>query len=147
MIFALLTHALFNINSAFSLNKHIQYPLIIAFTPYLISKLPLLGTRNLMVKGIQPLISTAFLLICTIVVQYIVKEMKTIKQTDFLSLYLKDEKKLRVQGFEIKRDFLVVLIIVLLSEFGFQSIVSANEYDKLEKALLRALAKYHEKKT
>jgi hypothetical protein len=145
IIFALLTHALFNVSPSFGLSKQIQYPLIIALTPYLISKLPLLGTKDLMMKGIQPLVSMTFFIICTIIVQYIVKEISQNSQLDFLSIYIKDKKPLRIEGFEIKRDFIVVLIVVMISEFIFQGIISANEYDRLEKALLRALTKFHKR--
>jgi hypothetical protein len=145
IIFALLTHALFNISPSFGLSKQIQYPLIIGLTPYLISKLPLLGTKDLMIQGVQPLVSMTFLILCTIIIQYVVKEISQNSQMDFLSVYIKDEKPLRIEGFEIKKDFIVVLFVVIISEFIFQGIVSANEYSRLEKALLRALAKFHKR--
>lgn len=145
-VFALLTHALFNISPNFGLSKQLQYPLIIAFTPYLISKLPLLGTKDLMTKGVQPLVSMTFFLLCTIVVQYVVKEISQNKQMDILSKYIKDKEPLRISGFEIKRDFIVILAVVLSSEFLFQEIVAQKEANKLEDIVYRALTRYHEKK-
>lgn len=146
MLFALLTHAFFNISPDLGLSKQIQYPLIIALTPYIISKLPLLGTKSLMMKGVQPLISMVFLTISSVIVQYVVKEIKNNSQKDPLSTYIKNKEPMRVEGFEIKRDFVFVLVMVLICEFIFQGIVSVNESNKMEKAMLRALSKFHGKK-
>ena len=144
--FALLTHALFNIGPDFGLSKQIQYPMIIAITPYIISKLPLLGTKDLMTSGVQPLVSLTFLILCTIGVQYLVREIKSSTQNDQISKYIKDPKPLAIQGFKIERDFVFVLVSVLAAEILFQSLVSQNKHTQMEKALLRALEKYHGKK-
>ena len=145
-IFALLTHALFNIGPDFGLSKQIQYPLIIAITPYVISKLPLLGTKDLMTSGTQPLVSLAFLLLCTIGAQYLVREIKQSNQNDIISKYVKDPEPLAIEGFKIERDFVFVLFIVLIAEILFQGLTARNKYNQMEKAMIRALEKYHGKK-
>ena len=145
-IFALLTHAVFNIGPNFGLSKQIQYPLIIGITPYVISKLPLLSTKDLMTSGIQPLMSLTFLLLCTIGAQHLVREIKLSNQKDIISTYIKDSEPLAIQGFKFERDFVFVLIIVLIAETIFQGLTARNKYSQLEKALLRALEKYHGKK-
>jgi hypothetical protein len=144
--FAILAQSLFNVSNVLSLSKQIQYPLIIALTPYLISKLPLLGTKNLMSTGVQPLLSLVFMTICTVVIQYIMKEIKSSSQVDFLSKYIKDEEPLRIGDIKIEKDFVVILSFVLLSELIFQSVGQQNKYTKLEDAMLRALKKFHGKK-
>ena len=147
MVFALIVHSLFNISNLFDISDQIQYPLVIAITPYIISKLPLLGTKDLMTQGAQPLLSLIFLILCTIGVQYITKQIKTNSQNDFLSKFLKEKKYVSYKGFKVKRETLnPKLAVVLLSEFIFQSLVSKNEHDKLEKTLLKVLTKFHGKK-
>ena len=144
--FAVLIQSLFNISNTFALSKQIQYPLIIALTPYAIAKLPVLGTKNLMSSGAQPLVSLVFMVICTIVIQYVVKEIKDSSQMDFLSSYLKDDEPLGIGSLQVQKDFIVILSVVLLCELLFQKVASQKKYNELEKVVLSALAKFHEKK-
>ena len=143
--FAMLIQSVFNVSNMVSLSKQIQYPLIIAFTPYLISKIPLLGTKDLMKTGTQPLLSLVFMVICTIVIQYIAKEIKGSSQTDFLSKYVQDDEPLTIGNLTIQKDFIVVLAFVLISELLFQAVARRNKSSKLEEAMIRALKKYHGK--
>ena len=145
-VFAVLIQSLFNISNSFGLSKQIQYPLIIALTPYLIAKLPVLGTKNLMSSGAQPLMSLVFMVICTIIIQYVVKEIKSSSQMDFLSSYLKDDEPLGIGSLQIQRDFIVILCGVLFCELLFQKVASRKKYNELEKVVLSALTKFHGKK-
>lgn len=143
-ISAILIHSIFNLHPIVSLSEQIQYPLIIGITPYFISKLPILGTRNLMASGTQPLIALTFMILSTIVIQFISRQIKYSKQTDWLSEYIKKEE-FDLNGFKIKSDFLFVLTFVLLSEFLFQMISSRKKKQDLENIVIRALKKYHGK--
>lgn len=145
-IFAILTQSLFNVSHSFAVSKQIQYPLIIALTPYLISKLPILGTKNLMSAGVQPLMSLVFMIICTIIIQYVVKEIKNSKQVDFLSTYIKDDDPIAFGSMKVERDFIVILILVLVCEFIFQKFAARSKHNELEKVVLSALTKFHGKK-
>lgn len=145
-MFAVLIQSLFNISNSFALSKQMQYPLIIALTPYLISKLPVLGTKNLMSSGAQPLVSLVFMVICTIVIQYVVKEIKGSSQMDFLSSYLKDNEPISIGSLQIQRDFIVILGVVLFGELLFQKLASKKKFNELEKVVLSALTKFHSKK-
>lgn len=145
-MFAVLIQSLFNISNSFALSKQMQYPLIIALTPYLISKLPVLGTKNLMSSGAQPLVSLVFMVICTIVIQYVVKEIKGSSQMDFLSSYLKNNEPISIGSLQIQRDFIVILGVVLFGELLFQKLASKKKFNELEKVVLSALTKFHSKK-
>lgn len=145
-MFAVLIQSLFNISNSFALSKQMQYPLIIAVTPYLISKLPVLGTKNLMSSGAQPLVSLVFMVICTIVIQYVVKEIKGSSQMDFLSSYLKNNEPISIGSLQIQRDFIVILGVVLFGELLFQKLASKKKFNELEKVVLSALTKFHSKK-
>lgn len=146
-IFAILIHSVFNISKNVSLSAQIQYPLIVAITPFVISKIPLLGTRDLMAAGGQPFMSLLFMVCSTVLMQYLIEEIKKNNQNDFLSTYLKNDTPLQFGQLEIQRDFVILIAFVLFLDFFYQLYNKNQKYKTMEKVVLRALAKFHGKKS
>lgn len=127
------------------LHDSIEYPFLIAITPYLISLLPLLGTRKLMEGNFQPLVSLLLLAGLSFCMYYLVNYVKYNKQTDFVSIFL-NKNDISIGFLKINRVFVIVLALVLLIELISQhlskSIAKQDRIKEFEKAVTRSLAKF-----
>ena len=148
IIFAcMLFQSFFNYTKYFNVPSSIQCPLIISLTPYILTIIPVLGLSDIIKSNI---FSLAFLIIATIIIQTtIIDNIKNKDDDDYISTFI-NEKETSINQFSIKNDFIVLLLLVMFSEFFFQyhisSYLTSQEEKRWERSVLKALETFHKKK-
>ena len=140
---ALLLHVLSNFNTLAP--NLVMYPIILAISPYMVSKLPLLGTKSLMETGIQPLFSllliSGFAVFGTILVDFIKNS-----ENNKIGIFLQSLKPVNVGPVQIQPEFVIVSVLTLFLELLFQEMYFKkkvrDEKKQLETVLERVLAKF-----
>ena len=146
MVTALMIHMIMNVTNPNLINNKIEIPLILIITPFVISKIPLLGTKSLMESGMQPLMATLVTVGISFMVYLMVKEIKDSKQGDPLSTFLNESEYFTIGGMKVNREFLVTITIVLIIEMGLQQLYLRRKGKLEEDKIIKALSKFFKDK-
>ena len=129
-------------------SKEILYPAIIAFTPYIASFIPLLGMSDLLKLGIQPLFATLLLFGVSFGVQFGLEQIKNSKQTDSLSMFIK-QGTINLKYVDVDRQYITVLIITLflelLVQYAHGKYVNTKQIDLIVKGMEKFYKKHNVK--
>lgn len=146
MVTALMLHMIMNAANPDLINNKIEIPLILVITPFVISKIPLLGTKSLMESGMQPLMATLVTVAVSFMVYLMVKEIKASKQADPLSKFLNETDYFTIGGMKVNREFMVTITIVLIIEMGLQQLYLSRKGKQDEDKIFKALTKFFKDK-
>jgi hypothetical protein len=128
------------------ISKELLYPAIIAFTPFLASFIPLLGMSDLVKSGMQPLIATLLLFGISFGVQFGLEQIKNSKQTDSLSLFIK-QGTINLEYVDVDRQYITILIITLLLElliqYAYGNYIATKQIDMIVKGMEKFYKKHN----
>ena len=134
-----------------ALTDVVKFPILVALSPLLVSRLPLMGTKALVdnAVGMQPIFSMLLMIGLSIAVHFVIREIRSSDQTDVLSRFVKDENHMSIGKFKISREFFLVILSTVffdgIVQYAMKHRTQAKQKQLIENAVVRGMEKYFKK--
>uniref|UniRef100_A0A6C0F7Y3 Uncharacterized protein n=1 Tax=viral metagenome TaxID=1070528 RepID=A0A6C0F7Y3_9ZZZZ len=141
VIYGLMNYLNFNLVSS-----EIESLVVIGIMPMIINRIPIPGLKQLMMSGMQPMLSFVIVMGMSFIVMTILKYIKKSKSNDEFSKFLNGED-IEIGMMKFDRIFMMTLIIVIILEYVMQR--GMMRYQKnvqnknMEKVVIRSLEKFY----